>query len=265
MGSNGELIVFPAVPRQRVPDAAGVVSRCERSDVILAPEDPSLAERFDPRRLRRETWQRWQEAMPFWLSSLILHLVCFLLIASVACPWSSIGQMGSEGISLIISFGDAEQSRGQDAVVVSAATPETESTPAPQPLTRELPSTPNRDPAQPPPRVPPRSKRQRRRSDRSRIARPAARAHSPELGRKPSPYAALLARNRVSSQLPPIAKPLRPLPVGVMQMHRMTSRIALWMRSSLTTWVSCEAWPVRQPSGDSWHSGPRGFRRWSGG
>ena len=90
--------------------------------------------------------------MPFWLSSLILHLVCFLLITSMTCPWSGMGQMGSSGISLTISFGDADQSRGQDAVVIAAETPDRESTPAPQPVTPEPPATPTRELAQQPPR-----------------------------------------------------------------------------------------------------------------
>lgn len=210
MGKHNQRNGFPAWPRPRTADSAAAVPAHTGSGVACAAATDSLAERLDPRRLRHEAWRRWQEAMPFWLSSLILHLVCFLLITSMTCPWSGTGQMGSTGISLTISFGDADQSRGQAAVVIAAETPDRESTPAPQPVTPEPPATPTRELAQQPPRgtTPQRAAAQPSGASQDQASRGIA---SVPLGRAPSPYAGLLARNRVSHRAPARTTPSRPI------------------------------------------------------
>ena len=182
----------------------------------------SLRERFDPRRLRRESWRRRREAVPFWLSSLVLHLVCFLLIASFTTPWSGRGAAGSRGISLIISFGDAEQSRGQETIVVPAQTPtraetsEQEPALAPRPLPeQQKPSA--KQAAQPPRRSPAAAESsptvpERAAASPFRRWMDAAMASS-DFGRQPSRYEVFLNRNRTSPKPPVVAQPLRALTV----------------------------------------------------
>ena len=94
-------------------------STANSSAAAAANPVESLAERFDPRRRRRDLIRQWQSAIPFWLCSLILHLVSFLLIASLSCPWTGgQGPSGSRGVSLVISFGADERNRGEQSVVL---------------------------------------------------------------------------------------------------------------------------------------------------
>ncbi len=174
----------------------------------------SLAERFDPRRRRRDLIRQWQSAIPFWLCSLVLHLVSFLLIASLSCPWTGDpGPSGSRGVSLVISFGADEYQRGEQSVVLptneaadpspirgadqeedlprvaQSSAPEETAQPEQQP-----PVSPNRSDENQTPSKPPSMFQQWMQTAMA----------SPDFGKAPSPYAALLNRNRPRSTPPPV-------------------------------------------------------------
>jgi hypothetical protein len=67
-------------------------------------------------------WRAWiretLEESPSWLVSLILHLVGFLIVTSVAVPWNSSGGTGSGAISLTVGFAErTESSQGPQVTV----------------------------------------------------------------------------------------------------------------------------------------------------
>ncbi len=158
--------------------------------------------------------RQWRQAVPFWLCSLILHLTSFLLIASLTCPWAGQrGQSGSKGISLIISFGEAEQSRGQEPLVISAAIPAPEPLPPGEATVRRSPEETPQAPAKPRP-----ARSSAKAQPEKHAARDAAKA---KLGTtckgQPSVESAAFAvcgdlnRNRVrAAHRSVVAQPLRP-------------------------------------------------------
>ncbi len=81
---------------------------------IAAPEDvpttvPSLTEQVASHRGWRAWWQQSVDDVPSWLISLIVHLVAFLIVTSVAVPWTASGRSGSGTISLTLGFADRTQ------------------------------------------------------------------------------------------------------------------------------------------------------------
>lgn len=199
----------PIVESPLSPDLKAIASETE----AVHPAE-SIADRFAPRRRRRDLVRRWQAAIPFWLCSLILHLVSFLIIASLSCPWSGgRGPSGSRGVSLVISFGVDEHNRGEQSVVL----PTNEATePAPirgadeeEDLPRVAqPPTPKEapQPEQQPPASPSRSVQEATQPQPRTVFEKWAQMAmaDPNFGKAPSPYAALMNRNRQRSTPPPL-------------------------------------------------------------
>ena len=63
-------------------------------------------------------WRESLEDSPSWLVSLIIHLVAFLIVTSVAVPWSPAGKAGSGTISLTLGFADrTQESQGPQVTI----------------------------------------------------------------------------------------------------------------------------------------------------
>jgi hypothetical protein len=186
-------------------------------EVLAAQPEELLAERWDPRRRRRDLLRRWQAAIPFWLCSLILHLVSFLLIASLSCPWTgSRGPSASRGISLVVSFGADQRSRGQESVVLPASGDVLDPSPTrgaaeeeELPRIAQQASTEDVSPVEQRPPSPPSQSAESaaQRPTPSTLQRWMQTAMAdPNFGKAPSRYAALLNRNRPTVPPPPVAR-----------------------------------------------------------
>lgn len=142
--------------------------------------------------LRRRTWSDWhpwREEIPSWVISLVLHLVVFLLLASMATPYSGGGRgPRGEGIVLTIELADRESRGGDEEIVIPLGNPDGEASAVPPPKV-------NREPTPEPATVPPSSAAQPSDPPRSQFQQWVAQTMADESYRpKPSKYAALLNR-----------------------------------------------------------------------
>jgi hypothetical protein len=82
-----------------------------------------LSRRLASQRQFRVRLQIWLDEGPSWLVSLIVHLVAFLLVTSLAVPWTSAPRGGSGSIALTVGFSQRTQSSQGPQVTI--APPET--------------------------------------------------------------------------------------------------------------------------------------------
>ena len=175
-------------------------------DADLAPSDiPELASEpiMADRVVRLSSWRSCLRGTfddsPSWLVSFVLHLVGFLLIASISVPWRMENGGKDEGtLKLTLGFADqTESTRGEELTL------DPEPVPNPQDDVESTPATAGSESQ---------AKEPTRRESRQRAPRPAAPPSQerpkqmwqpPEISTRgesdplqPSPYAALLNRNR---------------------------------------------------------------------
>ena len=149
--------------------------------------------------------QRWQDTSS-WMTSLILHLICFLLITSISVPWAAQGGSGSrEGLTLTMGFAETEQDADGRSQSISIE-PSTETDSAEQ-QTSEPAETPSRPPPSPQ-SEPQRAQNRRRQQPQAKRARSPSmfgkwvekRMSEPIVPDSSSQYAAILNRKRENVQ-----------------------------------------------------------------
>ena len=94
----------------------------DKSASSIAQVDSLNLESSAPRLSEGDGAQRWQDASS-WLTSLVLHLTCFLLITSISVPWiaDTGGAGSSQSLTLTMGFSESDQETDGRAPTVTVA------------------------------------------------------------------------------------------------------------------------------------------------
>ena len=89
---------------------------------LIAQVDVLNLESSAPRLGEEDAAQRWQDASS-WLTSLVLHLTCFLLITLISVPWvaDTGGAGSSQALTLTMGFSESDQETDGQAATVAVA------------------------------------------------------------------------------------------------------------------------------------------------
>jgi hypothetical protein len=98
----------------------------------VAPAERSLTSHLADHRGWHAWWQESLHESPSWLISLIVHLVAFLIVTSLAVPWTPPRAGGSGTIALTLGFADRTQESQGPQVTIESPSATAQESPAEQ-------------------------------------------------------------------------------------------------------------------------------------